>query len=125
YDQKAAVVDRCWSSTSESLMEPFVGQHGKVIDGEGNCPFVLASPIVGLLEKGRSEDAESQIPEACGDFQRAGARRKRIVQLTEQRMAVRHEGADLATPAVVVQPFGEGLSLAEAFQQVSNFSELV
>ena len=70
------------------------------------------------------EDAESQVPEAPGDLQRAGAGHERLVQLAEQRVDVRHERADPASPAVVVQPLGEGLGLAQALQRPPDFTEL-
>ena len=71
------------------------------------------------------EDAESQVPEAPGDLQRAGAGHERLVQLAELRVGVRHERADPASPAVVVQPLGEGLGLAQALQHPPDFTELV
>ena len=39
-------------------------------------------------------------------------------------MGVRHERADPASPAVVVQPLGEGLGLAQALQRPPDFTEL-
>ena len=40
------------------------------------------------------------------------------------RVDVRHESADPASPAVVVQPLGEGLGLAQALQRPPDFTEL-
>ena len=39
-------------------------------------------------------------------------------------MGVRHDRADPASPAVVVQPLGEGLRLAQALQHPPDFTEL-
>ena len=36
----------------------------------------------------------------------------------------RHESADLATPAIVFQPLGEGLGLAEMLKHLPAFTEL-
>jgi hypothetical protein len=67
-----------------------------------------------LPELGCGRDADSQVPEALGDLQRAGARRNRLVRFPEQSLDVPDECVDLAAPAVVVQPFAEGLGLAQA-----------
>ena len=39
-------------------------------------------------------------------------------------MDSRHESADLATPAIVFQPLGEGLGLAEVLEHLPPFTEL-
>ena len=39
-------------------------------------------------------------------------------------MSVHHESADATSPAVVVQPLGEGLGLVQALQHPSDFPEL-
>ena len=77
-----------------------------------------------LLEIGRGGNAERHVPEALGDLQRASARHERLVELAEQRVDVRNERVDPAAPAIVVQPFGEGLGLAQALQRPPDFSEL-
>ena len=76
-----------------------------------------------LLEVARGQDAKSQVPEAPCDLQRAGAGRNRLIQLPKQRVDVRHERADPASPAVVVQPLGEGLRLPQALQRSPDFTE--
>jgi hypothetical protein len=73
---------------------------------------------------GRGEDAESQVPEVPGNLQRAAAGPERLVRLAEQRVGERHERADTPAPAVVVQPLGEGLGLAEALLHAPDFTEL-
>ena len=85
---------------------------------------IVAPEVMRLREIARGEDAKSQVPEAPGDLQRAGAGRERLVQLAELGVDVRHEGADPAAPAVVVQPLGEGLGLAQALQHPPAFAEL-
>jgi hypothetical protein len=82
-------------------------------------------PVIRLREITRGEDAESQVPEAPGDLQRAGSRRKRLVEITEQRVGVRHDCADPASPALVVQSLGEGLRLAQVLQYFPDFPQLV
>ena len=76
-----------------------------------------------LLEINRGEDAESQVAEAPGDLQRTGAGHERLVQLAELRVDVRHERADTASPAVVVQALGESLGLAQALPHPPDFTE--
>ena len=77
-----------------------------------------------LPEIGRGENAESQVPEAPGDLQRPPAAHERLVRLVEPRVDVRHEGADPPAPAVVVQPLGQRLGLAQALQHLPEFAEL-
>src|SRR5215467_4629187 len=76
------------------------------------------------LEIGRGEDAEPQVPERPGDLQRAVTGYKRLIQLAEHRVCARHERADTASPVIVVQPFSEGLGLAQALQHSTAFAEL-
>ena len=124
HDQPAAIVDRRRCGGSEILVDPVGGQRREVVGGQLDHPLVLAPVVMRLLEIARGEDAESQVPEAPGDLQRAGAGHERLVQLAEQRVDVRHESADPASPAVVVQPLGEGLGLAQALQHPPDFTEL-
>ena len=69
-------------------------------------------------------DAKPQVPEPLGDLQGAGAGHECLVQLVERGMDGRHEGADLAKPAIVFQPLGEGLGLAEVLEHLPAFTEL-
>src|SRR6267143_3369675 len=78
-----------------------------------------------LFEKARTEDAERQVPQHLGDLQRPRPARKRLVQLTEVPVGRRHDCADTPAAAVVVQPLGEGLGLAQALQPPPGFTELV
>ena len=81
--------------------------------------------IVRLLQNIRGEEAELQVAEALGDLQSAGAVGERLVQLAEQRVGDRHERADPAAPAVVVQLLGERLGLAQALEDAPVLTELV
>ena len=123
---QAAIVDRCRRGDSEILVDPVGGQRREVVGGQLDHPLVLA-PVGNAPARDRSWSRmrSSQVPEAPGDLQRAGAGRERLVQLAEQRVDVRHERADPASPAVVVQPLGEGLGLAQALQRPPDFTELV
>jgi hypothetical protein len=78
-----------------------------------------------LREIARGDDADAQVPEAPSDLQRAGAGHERLVQLAEIVVNIRHERVDAAASAVVVQPLGEGLGLAQEFQLPPAFTELV
>jgi hypothetical protein len=78
-----------------------------------------------LPEKACGEDAESHVPEAPGDLQCAAAGHERLVQLAEPRVVVRREGVDPTSPAVVIQPLGERLGLAQALQHSPAFTELL
>ena len=120
-----AIVDRCRCGVPEILVDPVGGQRREVVGGQLDHPLVLAPEVMRLLEKARGEDAELQVSEALGDLQRAGPGRERLVQLAEQRVDVRHERADPASAAVVVQPLGESLGLAQALQRPPDFTELV
>ena len=91
HDQPDAIVDGCWRGVSEILVDPIGGQRREVVGGQLNHPLVVAPPVMRLCEKARGENAESQVTEAPGDLQRAGAGRQRLVQLAEQRVDVRHD----------------------------------
>ena len=80
---QAAIVDRWRCGSSEILVDPVGGQRREVVGGQLDHPLVLAPVVMRLLEIGRGEDAESQVPEAPGDLQRAGAGHERLVQLAE------------------------------------------
>ena len=73
---------------SEGLVDPVGGQRREVIGGQLDRPLELAPEVVRLREIGRGQDAESQVPEAPGDLQRAGAGHECLVQLAEQRVGV-------------------------------------
>ena len=96
----------------------------EIVGGELEHVPVFAPIMVHLLEMARGDDTKPQIPEAPGDLQGAGAGRERLVQLVERRMDRRHQSVDLATPTIVLQPLGEGLSLAELLEHRSAFTEL-
>ena len=125
HDQPEAVVDRGWSATSKVLVDPIGGQRREVVGGKLDHPFVLAAEVLHLLEIRRGEDAKLQVPQLPCDRQRAGPRRARLVQLAQQRVDVRRERVDAPQPALVVQALGEGLGLAQAFQLLPDFTELV
>ena len=124
HDQPGPIPDRWGYGKSESLVDPIGRQHGEVAGGQLNHPLILTPEVMRLHEIARGEDAKSQVPEAPGDLQRAGAGHERLVELTEQRVGDRHERIDPAAPAVVVQPLGKGLGLAQALQHPPAFAEL-
>jgi hypothetical protein len=124
HHQPPAIPDRCRrGDADEILVDPVGGQGREVIDGQLGRLLVLTPEVVRLLEIARGEDAESQVPEARGDLQCAGASRERLVQLAEIVVDIRHERADLPSSAIVVQPLGEGLGLAQALQRSPAFTE--
>src|SRR6516225_11119062 len=82
-DEPGTIVDRWRGGQSEILEDPLGGQRGEVVGGKGNHALVLAPNVMRLLEIGRGWDAEPHVPKALGDLQRAGAGRKRLVELTE------------------------------------------
>src|SRR5262249_36773010 len=97
----------------------------EIVDRQLDDAPVIATKIVHLLEIRRAEDAETQVPEAVSDLQRAVATDERLVQLAEQRVQVRDRRTDSAPLAVVVEPLGQYLGRAQAFQRLSDFTELV
>ena len=116
-DEPAAIVDRWRGGGAEILVDPLGGQDREIVGGQLDDPLVLAPKVVRLLEVRRPEDAESQVPEASGDVQRAVAAHERLVQLSEQRVEIRHRRADSPSLAIVVQPVGERLGLAQPLQR--------
>ena len=83
HDQPGAIPDRWGCDESKILVDPGGGQRRQVVDSQLRHPLVFASEVMRLLEKRRGEDAESQISEAPGDLQRAGASHERLVQLAK------------------------------------------
>ncbi len=71
------------AASPEILVDPIGRQHGEVVGGQFNHPLILTPEVMRLHEIARGEDAKSQVPEAPGDLQRAGAGRERLVQLAE------------------------------------------
>src|SRR2546428_365072 len=78
-----------------------------------------------LLEKARGEDAEVQVFQHACDFWRRGPGRTRLVQLATRRVDVRRERVAPPPPALVLQPLGERLRLAQALQHPMDLTELV
>jgi hypothetical protein len=70
-------------------------------------------------------DTESHVPEAPGDCQRASARDEALIRFAEERVDIRHERRDPASPAVVVQALGDGLGFAHPLQRPPGFTEIV
>src|SRR5262249_14377827 len=112
-DQPGAIIDRWRCGDSEILRDPVGREYRQVVGGKLVRSFVLAPTVMRHLEIGRGEDAEPQVPERPGDLQPAVTGYKRLVQLAEHRVCARHERADTASPVIVVQPFSEGLGLAQ------------
>ena len=88
HDQPGAIPDRWRASKSEILVDPVGRQRGEVAGGQFNHPIILTPDVMRLREIACGEDAKSQVPEAPGDLQRAGAGRERLVQLAELRVDV-------------------------------------
>src|SRR5262245_63688428 len=122
-DEPATIVDRWRYGGTEILVDPLGGQGAQVARGQLDDPFVVAPEVVSLLEIRRGQNAESQIPEAPGDLQPAGAALDSMVQLPEQRTEVGRDGADLAPPTIIVQPVGQGLGLAQALQRRAELAD--
>ena len=98
-EQPEAIVDRGRLAASKELVDPVGRQRREVVRGQLDHSRVFAAVVVRLREIGRGENAESQVPEAPGDLQRAPAAHERLVRLVEPRVDVRHEGADAPAPA--------------------------
>jgi hypothetical protein len=123
--EKDAIIHGRRGESSERLGSPVGGQHREVVGGELDDPLVVASMIVRLFQNIGGEEAEFQIADPLGDLPSAGAVGERLVKLADQRVSHRHERADLAAPAVVVQLLGERVGLAQAFEDVPVLTELV
>ena len=123
-DQPAPIVDRCRRGKSEKLMDPVCGQLREIGGGQFDRPRVFGPLAMHLRKVGCGLDAQFQVPEARGEFQRPVAGRERLVQLAEHRVEVYQGGADPASPMVVVQPLREGLGLAQVLQSPADFTEL-
>src|SRR6266404_1725070 len=119
-DKPAAIPDRYPKGI---IVDPGGGQGREVIGGQLDYALVFAPVVVRMFETARGLDAESQVPETPGNLQRAGARHERLVQLAEQRVGACQDSADPPSPAVVVQPLGEALGLAQTLQPPPNFTE--
>src|ERR1043166_2502195 len=78
-----------------------------------------------LLEIARGEDTKLQVFRLPCDLPCPPPGPQRLVELSEVRVDVRHERADPRVPAVVVQPLGETLGLAQALQRLPDLTELV
>src|SRR5215216_1095562 len=85
---------------------------------------MVAPERVRLLEVGRGQDLEPQVPEAPDDLQSASAECQRLFHLADRRMHAHLENACLASSVVVVQLLGEALSLAETLQRSVKVTEL-
>ena len=103
---------------------PPAGSAARLSVANSETCSVFAPIVERLLEIARGDDAKSQVPEASGDLQGAGAGHECLVQLVERGMDGRHESVDLATPAIVFQPLGKGLGLAEMIEHLPAFTEL-
>ena len=83
HDQPGPIPDRWGYNKSEILVDPVGRQRGEVAGGQFNHPIILTPEVIRLHEIARGEDAKSQVPEAPGDLQRAGAGHERLVELAE------------------------------------------
>jgi hypothetical protein len=101
-EQKEAIEDGCRHKVSESLVDLVGGHRRKVVGGQFDHLLVLAPKVMRVFEKARTEDAERQVSQRPGDFQRPGPARQRLVQLAEVRVGRRHDRTDTPTAAVVV-----------------------
>ncbi len=123
-DQPGPVVDLGRCGTSIGLFAPIGWKHRKIVDRELNHPLVVAAEVVCLLEVCRGQDAQVQVVEPPGHFQRPVAARKRRVQLGKVCVRVRHVDVDAPPPSIVFQPLGEGPGFAQALQRLSGITEL-
>jgi hypothetical protein len=125
HDQPEAIVDRCRRDVAEGLVFPFRGQPRHVAGNELSHPLVFATQVVRLLEIARGDDLESQVSQVLGERQRADPGGKRLIELRELRVDVRHERIDTPALAVVVQSLGKALRLTQALQRTPQLAELV
>src|SRR4026207_1124678 len=73
-DYPEATVDRDrYGAVSERLVDPVGGQCRAAIGGPLGRPLEVAPIEMCLCEIGRGQNTESQVPEAPGNLQRAGA----------------------------------------------------
>ena len=107
------------------LLDPVGRQRREIVRGQLDHPGEVAPIEASLREIGRGHKPEPQVPEARGKLHRPGARHKRLVQLAEQCVDVRQTSAGPAAPAIVVQPFSEGLGLTQALQPPMDLAEQV
>jgi hypothetical protein len=123
-NEPTAIVDRCRCDVSEGLVDPVGGQRRQVFGGQLDHSVVVAPEEVRLLEIGCGDKAQPQVAETPRDLEGAGAGNERLVQLAKIVVSGRHEGAHASSPAVVVQPFGERLGLAQPLQRQPDLTEL-
>src|SRR5260370_29835677 len=82
-DHPEATEDRYrYGAVSETLAGPVGGEHREAIGGQLDRPREVAPELMRLREIGPGQDAESQVPEARGNLQRAGACHQRLLQLS-------------------------------------------
>src|SRR5262245_52598413 len=81
YDQPGAIPDGWGCKHSESLVDPVGMQCGEVAGGQLNHPIIRTLDVMRVDERACGKEAKSQVPEASGDLQRAGASHERLVQL--------------------------------------------
>src|SRR5215470_6283126 len=89
--------------TSEELVNPLRRQHGEVVCGQLDDPFIISPIKVRLLQPLGGDDTELPVPERTRDLQRSIAGRDRVVELSELRVDIREEGTDTSAPAIVAQ----------------------
>jgi hypothetical protein len=122
--QPGAIEDRRGCVDSEKLVNPIARQRREVVGGQLYDLLVLAPDVMHMLEEGHGEDAEPQVLEPPRDVQRLGAGHERPVQLSEQRMIVRHECPNTSAAMIVVQPLGQSFGLAQELQRHHEFTKL-
>ena len=87
-DQPGPIADRCGRGKIEKLMGPVSGQFREIGGGQFDRPRVFGPLAMHLRKVGCGLDAQFQVPEARGEFQRPGTGRERLVQLAEHRVEV-------------------------------------
>src|SRR5262249_41101141 len=70
------------------------------------------------------QDLEIQVAQDSCDRNRPGPAHPSLVDLAERYVGAHQVGADLPTPAVVVQLVGKGLGLAQPLQDLPNLTQV-
>ncbi len=108
------------------LVDPVSRQRGKVVGGQLDRSLVLSALSSAFARESSSSWMRSLTsPRRPAISSERVARHERLVQLAEPPLVVRGEGADSTAAALVVQPLGEDLGLAQALQHPPGFAELL
>ena len=87
-NQPGPIVDRGGRGKIEKLMDTVSGQFREIGGGQFDRPGVFGPVAMHLRKVGCGLDAQFQVPQARGEFQRPGTGPERLVQLAERCVGV-------------------------------------